>query len=77
MSASSTSTHQCLVPGVAQLTYSRHRPSGVWTSAGRSSDSAPNRSLVTSATGSNRTPSVLRATTFAMPRPCPSGARIR
>src|SRR5690606_15045613 len=38
--ASSTPIHQCLVPGVAQLTYSRQRPDGVRTRAGRSTMAA-------------------------------------
>ena len=64
VAASTRSTRQCLVAGVAQLTYTRQRPSGVSTSAGRSSDSAPNRSRSSRATSSNRTPSVEAATTL-------------
>ncbi len=45
VSASSRSTRQCFEPGVAQFTHRRQRPSGVTTSAGRSSDIAPKRSL--------------------------------
>ncbi len=63
-SASSRTTRQCLVPGVATLTYSRQRPSSVRTSAGRSSDSAPRASLPIVATVVKRTPSAERATTL-------------
>ncbi|WP_246274324.1 hypothetical protein [Phytohabitans houttuyneae] len=63
--------------GVAALTYSRHRPSGVRTSAGRSRDSASKRSLPTSATVVKATPSVECAMTLAMPRPSPTGSRTR
>ena len=63
--ASSTSTRQCLVPGVAQLRYSRQSPSGVITSAGRSSDSAPSSSRRMVSRVSKCTPSAERATTTA------------
>ena len=60
--ASSASIHQCLLPGVAQQTYSRHDPSGSRTRAGRSSDIAPNWSLSNVTIGSRATPSDDRAT---------------
>ena len=41
-SASSASTHQCLEPGVEQLTYRRQPPSGRRTRAGRSSEAQAN-----------------------------------
>ena len=66
--ASSTSIHQCLLSGVAQQTYSRQRPSGVRTTAGRSIDIAPNRSLSRRATVVSASPSAERATTVAAPR---------
>ena len=56
--ASMTSTRQCLVPVVAQLRYSRQRPSGSWTSSGRSSDSVSASSLAMTLIGSSKcTPS--------------------
>jgi len=63
--ASVISTRQCLVPGVAQLRYSRHRPSGVRTRAGRSSDSVAISSLPIVSSVWNRSPSAERATATA------------
>ena len=63
--ASVISTRQCLVPVVAQLRYSRQRPSGVRTRAGRSSDSVAISSLPMVSSVSNRSPSTERATATA------------
>ncbi len=63
--ASVISTRQCLVPVVAQLRYSRQRPSGVRTRAGRSSDSVAMSSLPMVSSVSNRSPSAERATATA------------
>ena len=63
--ASVISTRQCLVPNVAQLRYSRQRPSGVRTSAGRSSDSVAIASLPTLSSVSKCSPSADRATATA------------
>ena len=62
--ASSAQIHQCFEPGVAQLRYSR-QPPPTRTSAGRSSDSAPKRSL----------PSVMPPTTTSPPRRSASRSR--
>ena len=63
--ASSTSTRQCLVPGVAELRYSRQVPSGVRTMNGRSSESVAISSLEIMVSGSKCSPSVDRATATA------------
>ncbi len=75
--ASTTSTRQCFVPGVAQLRYSRQVPSGVRTRYGRSSESVASSSLWIMVTGSKCSPSAERATATAYPRPWPSGRRSR
>ena len=77
--ASVISTRQCLVPNVAQLRYSRHRPSGVRTRAGRSSDSVASSCLPMLSNVSNLSPSADRATATAYPRPglCPNPAGRR
>src|ERR1700712_4018700 len=62
---SMASTHQCLEPGVEQLTYSRQPPSGRRINAGRSREAHGNELAQTVATVLNRIPSVDRATTLA------------
>jgi hypothetical protein len=71
------STHQCFERDVEHETYNRQAPSSVGTRAGRSSDAAPNCSLVTVATVVNETPSSDRAITLAYPRPAVTGRRSR
>ena len=71
------STHQCFDAQVEQLTYRRQPPPASGTRAGRSSEAAPNWSLVSVATVSKWTPSRDRPTMLANPRPSSTGRRNR